>query len=78
MKPGGKSSPTRSILFSVIEPCATATDLFDQKAGQWEGLTSMFGEMEQMHPQDIAEAVAFIVTNQRRVAIIEIVVLPTD
>ncbi len=68
----------RSVRFSVIEPGATATELFEQKAGQWEGFTSMFGEVEQMHPEDIAEAVAFIVTNPRRVAINEIVVRPTD
>ncbi len=68
----------RSVRFSVIEPGATVTELFDQKAGQKEGFASMFGEVEQMHPQDIAEAVAFIVTNPRRVAINEIVLRPTD
>jgi NADP-dependent 3-hydroxy acid dehydrogenase YdfG len=69
---------TKSVRFSVIEPGATATELFEQKEGQWEGFTSMFGEVERLHAEDIAEAVAFIVTNPRRVAINEIVIRPTD
>ncbi|MDF3919547.1 SDR family NAD(P)-dependent oxidoreductase [Salinicola salarius] len=68
----------QSLRFSVIEPGATATELFEQKDGQWEGFTSMFGEVERLHAEDIAEAAAFIVTNPRRVAINEIVVRPTD
>lgn len=68
----------QSVRFSVVEPGATATELFEQKAGQWEGFTAMFGDVERLHAEDIAEAVAFIVTNPRRVAINEIVVRPTD
>lgn len=68
----------QSLRFSVIEPGATATELFEQKDGQWEGFTSMFGEVERLHAEDIAAAAAFIVTNPRRVAINEIVVRPTD
>lgn len=68
----------QSLRFSVIEPGATATELFEQKDGQWEGFTSMFGEVERLHAEDIAEAAAFIVTNPRRVVINEIVVRPTD
>jgi NADP-dependent 3-hydroxy acid dehydrogenase YdfG len=67
----------QSVRFSVVEPGATATELWNQE-GQWEGFTSMFGEVERLHAEDIAEAVAFIVTNPRRVAINEIVVRPTD
>lgn len=66
-----------SIRFSVIEPGATATELWNQE-GQWERFTAHFGEVERLHSEDIAEAVAFIVTNPRRVAINEIVVRPTD
>jgi NADP-dependent 3-hydroxy acid dehydrogenase YdfG len=68
----------QSIRFSVIEPGATATELFEQKDGQWEGFTAMFGEVEWLHAEDIAEAISFIVTSPRRVAINEIVVRPTD
>lgn len=68
----------QSVRFSVIEPGATDTELFEQKDGQWEGFTAMFGEVERLHAEDIAEAVAFIVTNPRRVAVNEIVIRPTD
>lgn len=67
----------QSIRFSVVEPGATTSELWN-KEGQWEGFTAMFGEVERLHAGDIAEAVAFIVSNPRRVAINEIVVRPTD
>ncbi len=68
----------QSLRFSVIEPGATATELFDQKQGSWEGFTKMFGEVERLHAEDIAEAVLYIISNPRRVAVNEIVVRPTD
>lgn len=68
----------QSLRFSVVEPGATATELFDQKAGSWEGFTKMFGDVERLHAEDIAEAVHYIVASPRRVAINEIVVRPTD
>ncbi|SEM53405.1 NADP-dependent 3-hydroxy acid dehydrogenase YdfG [bacterium A37T11] len=68
----------RSVRFSVVEPGATATELFEQKDGLREGFQARFGEIEWLHAEDIAEAIAFIVTNPRRVAINEIVVRPTD
>ncbi len=68
----------QSVRFSVVEPGRTTSELFDQKAGQEAGFTAMFGEVEALHAEDIAEAVSFIVTNPRRVAINEIVVRPTD
>ena len=68
----------QSLRFSVIEPGATATQLFEQKAGQWEGFTKAFGEVERLHAEDIAEAVHYIVASPRRVAVNEIVIRPTD
>lgn len=69
---------TRNLRFSVIEPGRTESELFDQKEGAAEGFTSMFGEVEALHAEDIAEAASFIVTNPRRVAVNEIVIRPTD
>jgi NADP-dependent 3-hydroxy acid dehydrogenase YdfG len=69
---------TRNLRFSVVEPGRTASELFDSKDGQAEGFTAMFGEVEALHAEDIAEAVNFIVTNPRRVAVNEIVIRPTD
>lgn len=67
----------QSVRFSVIEPGATTTELW-APAGQWEGFTAAFGEVERLHAEDIAESVRFIVTSPRRVAINEIVIRPTD
>ncbi|WP_221583466.1 SDR family NAD(P)-dependent oxidoreductase [Microbacterium sp. G2-8] len=69
---------TRNLRFSVIEPGRTESELFDQKEGAAEGFTSMFGEVEALHAEDIADAAVFIVTNPRRVAVNEIVIRPTD
>lgn len=66
----------QSVRFSVVEPGAVDTELWDE-AG-WKVFNDLFGKVESLHASDIAEAVAFIVTNPRRVAINEIVVRPTD
>jgi NADP-dependent 3-hydroxy acid dehydrogenase YdfG len=68
----------RSLRFSVIEPGATQSELFDAKPGEWKRFTDHFGDVEKLHAEDIAHAVAYIVTSPRRVAINEIVVRPTD
>ncbi|MEO6282907.1 MAG: SDR family NAD(P)-dependent oxidoreductase [Dyadobacter sp.] len=68
----------QSLRFSVVEPGATVSELFEAKDGQWEGFTSMFGEVERLHAEDIAEGIAFIVTNPRRVAVNEMLIRPTD
>lgn len=66
----------QSVRFSVVEPGAVDTELWDE-AG-WKVFNDLFGKVESLLASDIAEAVAFIVTNPRRVAINEIVVRPTD
>jgi len=68
----------RNVRFSVIEPGRTQTELFDQKANSGADFTAAFGDVEQLHAEDIADAIAYIVTNPRRVAINEIVIRPTD
>ena len=68
----------RNIRFSVIEPGRTRTELFDQKANSDADFEAAFGAVEQLHAEDIAEAIAYIVTQPRRVAVNEIVIRPTD
>jgi NADP-dependent 3-hydroxy acid dehydrogenase YdfG len=68
----------RNVRFSVIEPGRTQTELFDQKANSATDFDAAFGEVEQLHAEDIAEAIAYIVTQPRRVAVNEIVIRPTD
>jgi NADP-dependent 3-hydroxy acid dehydrogenase YdfG len=69
---------TRNVRFAVIEPGRVESELFAQKDGQEQGFVDAFGEVEPLHAEDIASAVAYIVTNPRRVAINEIVIRPTD
>jgi len=68
----------RHLRISVIEPGRVDTELFDHREGSAEGFTEMFGQIDYLQPDDIAEAVSYIVTNPRHVAINEIVVRPTE
>jgi NADP-dependent 3-hydroxy acid dehydrogenase YdfG len=69
----------RNVRFSVVEPGLTATELLDhhQPATQ-ERLAAKFADIEQLHADDIAEAIRYIVTSPRRRAVAEIVIRPTD
>jgi NADP-dependent 3-hydroxy acid dehydrogenase YdfG len=69
---------TRNLRFSVIEPGRTSSELFDQKANSDADFTAAFGKVEALHAEDIAHAIAYVVTSPRRVAINEIVIRPTD
>jgi NADP-dependent 3-hydroxy acid dehydrogenase YdfG len=69
---------TRNLRFSVIEPGRTHSELFDQKDNSDTDFTAAFGQVETLHAEDIADAVAYIVTSPRRVAVNEIVIRPTD
>jgi NADP-dependent 3-hydroxy acid dehydrogenase YdfG len=69
---------TRNVRFAVIEPGRTESELFDQKSNSDADFTAAFGRVEALHADDIADAVAYVVTNPRRVAINEIVIRPTD
>ncbi|WP_144142679.1 SDR family NAD(P)-dependent oxidoreductase [Paraburkholderia sp. BCC1884] len=69
----------QSVRFSVVEPGAVETELFDHQSSiTQEAYRKMFSDVEKLHAADIAEATAFIVTNPRRVAVNEIVIRPTD
>ncbi len=69
----------RNVRISVVEPGLTETELFGHMpAAVQEGMAARFADVEQLHPDDIAEAVAYIVTSPRRRAVAEIVIRPTD
>ncbi|MEV6609204.1 SDR family NAD(P)-dependent oxidoreductase [Kutzneria sp. NPDC051319] len=69
----------RNVRFSVVEPGLVETELMGhQQAAVQERMTARFADVEQLHPDDIAEAVAYIVTSPRRRAVAEIVIRPTD
>ncbi|WP_454050550.1 hypothetical protein [Cellulomonas sp. Marseille-Q8402] len=68
----------RGVRFASVEPGATATELFDQQDGASEGYARMFADVELLNPNDIADAVEYIVTRPRRAAVNEILIRPTD
>lgn len=69
---------TRNLRFSVIEPGRTESELFDQKDNSDRDFIAAFGQVEALHAQDVADAIGYVVTSPRRVAINEIVIRPTD
>lgn len=68
----------RHLRVSVIEPGRVDTELFDHREGSAEGFTAMFGQIDYLQPDDIAEAVSYIVQNPRHVAVNEIVIRPSE
>jgi NADP-dependent 3-hydroxy acid dehydrogenase YdfG len=69
----------RHVRVSLVEPGAVATELASHNRPEvQEQMAKRFGDVELMHADDIADAIAYIVTRPRRVAINEILVRPTD
>jgi NADP-dependent 3-hydroxy acid dehydrogenase YdfG len=69
----------RHVRVSLVEPGATATELASHnRAEVQEQMAKRFSSMELMQAEDIADAIAYIVTRPRRVAINEVLIRPTD
>ena len=69
----------RNVRFSLVEPGATDTELFDHESESGRARArEFFADVEKLHAEDIANAIAYIVTSPRRVAVNEILVRPTD
>jgi NADP-dependent 3-hydroxy acid dehydrogenase YdfG len=63
---------------SVVEPGAVATELTDHiQPGVRENIRAWYGSMENLTAGDVGEAVGYIVTRPRRMAVNEMVVRPT-
>lgn len=69
----------RSVRVSVVEPGAVETELFGHQSEATQAhYERMFGQVEKLLPQDVADVIRHIVTAPRRVALCEVVVRPTD
>lgn len=69
----------RHVRVSLVEPGAVDTELATHLSeAALAALRSRLGEVERLEADDIAEAIAFIVTRPRRVAINELLVRPTE
>ena len=69
----------RHVRVSLMEPGAVHTELASQsRDGVREGVEKMYDSMESLEAVDIADAISYIVTRPRRVAINELLVRPTE
>ena len=69
----------RNVRVSVVEPGAVDTELTDHLREEIKAVAAArFDGVEKLHADDIADAIAYIVTQPRRVAINEVLIRPTD
>jgi NADP-dependent 3-hydroxy acid dehydrogenase YdfG len=69
----------RHVRVSLVEPGAVRTELREQNRPEiLDQIKDRFGGIEIMEAQDIAEAIAFLVTRPWRVAINEVLIRPTE
>ncbi len=69
----------RHVRVSVIEPGAVATELATHLRPEiLAQMRQRFGNMEMMQAEDIADAIEYIVSRPRRVAVNELLIRPTE
>ncbi len=69
----------RHVRVSLIEPGAVATELSSHVREEVrQASMSRFADVERMEAEDIADAVGYIVTRPRRVAVNEMLIRPTE
>jgi NADP-dependent 3-hydroxy acid dehydrogenase YdfG len=69
----------RHVRVSVIEPGAVDTELrLHNRPEIQEQMAQRFGDVEILQAQDIADAIAYVVTRPRRTAINEVLIRPTQ
>jgi len=69
----------RHLRVSLVEPGAVDTELAGHNRPEvLEGLNKRFAHMERLDAQDIAHAIAYVVTRPRHVAVNEILIRPTE
>jgi NADP-dependent 3-hydroxy acid dehydrogenase YdfG len=67
----------RYVRVSLVEPGATATELASHNRPEiLESIRSQFGQ--RMQAEDIADAIGYIVTRPRHVAVNEMLIRPTE
>ena len=69
----------RHVRVSLVEPGATATELAGHNRPEVrETISQRFVDMERLEAEDIADAIAYIVTRPRHVAVNEVLIRPTE
>ena len=69
----------RHVRVSLVEPGAVATELSSHNRPEIrETIQDRFGGMERLEDADIADAIAYIVTRPRHIAVNELLIRPTE
>ncbi len=69
----------RHVRVSLVEPGATETELASHNRPEvQEGMRKRFASMERLQAEDIADAIGYVVTRPRRVAVNEMLIRPTE
>lgn len=69
----------RHVRISLVEPGAVDTELFSHVRPEIQTkLAERFGDIERLQAEDIAEAITYIVTRPRRMAVNEMLIRPTE
>jgi NADP-dependent 3-hydroxy acid dehydrogenase YdfG len=69
----------RHVRVSLVEPGAVATELTDHIRPEIRAqMIGRFADIERLESEDIADAIAYVVTRPRRVAINELLIRPTE
>ena len=69
----------RHVRVSLVEPGAVATELASHVRDEVRAtMMQRFADMERLEADDIADAISYIVTRPRRVAVNEILIRPTE
>jgi NADP-dependent 3-hydroxy acid dehydrogenase YdfG len=69
----------RHVRISLVEPGATVTELADQNRPEiLELMRPQIADVEPMRAEDIADAITYIVTRPRHVAVNEMLIRPTE
>jgi len=69
----------KHVRVSLVEPGAVSTELIAQNRPEIQGfIEQRLGDTERLQADDIADAIAYIVTRPRHVAINEILIRPTE
>ena len=69
----------RHVRVSLVEPGAVATELSGHNRPEVrEMIAQRFADMERLEAEDVADAVAYVVTRRRRVAVNEVLIRPTE
>jgi NADP-dependent 3-hydroxy acid dehydrogenase YdfG len=69
----------RHVRVSLVEPGAVATELVSHNRPEiQETIGRRFGDLQRLEAPDIADAIAYVVTRPRHVAINEVLIRPTE